>query len=547
MLVLCLTLATICTLQLSLSTGFYNGAQAEELARAAVAQFIAEQKQASDQGSLYELQQTDLRARYDGEAVFPDGAPTLPGQAEIHFDPHQPYFSTDNSRGSIAAAGWTDEGSLRQSVPPYAVSLIVNVTCGRTSAHYESIIQRRWPYVLMAGYPISLQGAPNWIDTSLQAFPPSTVNGNILTYTMPMSAQDPPPQRGFPMVVDNTLFEAFKQSLQSTTTTPSLVAVGGETVVGAQHLSSQGNLFKGNLDAESLMGLGGVTVYPSSAGTSPPNQFTGTVNSPVKLSDGLRRRFTSLLEPTCPTGTRQVTPDTLGDVVGTRYGKPFVLMNNDVVINGSAMSGFEYPLNSRFELDGSMGNHFFTYDDKGQKGYDTCPSNGKAHGLQLSNCLLYVDGDLELSSAVNSDDGTHVSPRPALTGDNVTLVVNGALTINNGVLQAGSTGMVIACRRLLLVAEGEFHGLILVSDTAVICPQTTMSGGTPPAPLVIRGAIICGGWPVTLGTVPGDDVLTVAAEGTALWSTDLEYDPKYLRTLNALGDYQLISVRRLAP
>ena len=37
----------------------------------------------------------------------------------------------------------------------------------------------------------------------------------------------------------------------------------------------------------------------------------------------------------------------------------------------------------------------------------------------------------------------------------------------------------------------------------------------------------------------------IGCTGMLMWSTDLEYDPKYLQTLNALGPFQILSMRRL--
>ena len=119
------------------------------------------------ESSAYQLTPTDWKAR---STASPDCSarrwPYLPGTAQIHFSPKQPFFSTDNSAGPGLRQGWSDVGTVHQSVPAYSMSLVINQQCGRQVQHFEAIIQRRWPYVLSTPPIVSaskaFQMVPGW-------------------------------------------------------------------------------------------------------------------------------------------------------------------------------------------------------------------------------------------------------------------------------------------------------------------------------------------------------------------------------------------------
>ncbi|HEY4002135.1 MAG TPA: hypothetical protein VGO93_24905, partial [Candidatus Xenobia bacterium] len=160
---LAMLMATLTVFNLDMADGFSEGTQAEALARAAVTQFIYEQDQTppgSPLGSLPSPAATPspFAVRYaPPNQVFPDGGAHLPGTVHVTFDATQPYFSIDNSLSDLPAAGWTDQGTANLSVPPYSVDLVVTVTTGRHTSHYEATVERRWPYVL-AGPGVTLMG-----------------------------------------------------------------------------------------------------------------------------------------------------------------------------------------------------------------------------------------------------------------------------------------------------------------------------------------------------------------------------------------------------
>src|SRR6185436_8549078 len=106
-------------------------------------------------------------------------------------------------------------------------------------------------------------------------------------------------------------------------------------------------------------------------------------------------------------------------------------------------------------------------------------------GIERHNCILFVDGNLDLSSTKPRAGGTAVIP--ALRGTNATIIVNGTLLLNNGSLSASKEGMVIYCRRLVTAAQGHYSGLIMVQKSAAICPAY------PGAKIEIQGGVVCGG------------------------------------------------------
>ena len=70
-------------------------------------------------------------------------------------------------------------------------------------------------------------------------------------------------------------------------------------------------------------------------------------------------------------------------------------------------------------------------------------------GLVLKNCLLYVNGNVDLTKGPKGDP-----TKGTLVGDNATLIVGGTLRITSGFLDSGDHGFVILARGISLEAGG---------------------------------------------------------------------------------------------
>jgi hypothetical protein len=152
--------------------------------------------------------------------------------------------------------------------------------------------------------------------------------------------------------------------------------------------------------------------------------------------------------------------------------------------------------------------------------------------LALNDCQLFINGDLELSDEITVDPLEPASAPPSLVGRNATLIVNGTLVLRSAILDAQDQGMVIFCRRLVMQAQGNFKSaLIEASDPSPSGP-----------PLLIEGAIVCGGGPTVLRL---DESQALEVRGLNLSHARVLYDPQYLKALNPAADPQVIAFRRL--
>jgi hypothetical protein len=162
--------------------------------------------------------------------------------------------------------------------------------------------------------------------------------------------------------------------------------------------------------------------------------------------------------------------------------------------------------------------------------------------LFLNDCILYVDGDLDLGGTVTGC-GPAVGGA-TLTGSNATLIVKGTLILDGGSLSAQNQGMVIYCNNLLATSSGQYNGLIVVKNGALLAPPRGTSSS-----LCIHGAILVGsGQPlaVTDGVMGGGRAASMyAGTGMVLWSANVKYDPRYLKALHGFGQFNLLALRHL--
>lgn len=594
LLVICMALASVAILDLNVAGSYSTRSQSLLMAGAAVNQVIAELDRAQqlDDGNaldLNDVKKVDLLARFQQNPVFPDGGANFPGDVYVTFDRSLDHFSLDNSYSDGSASGWLDQGSARKSVPPFSIDLLIRTRIGGHTTWWEALLRRRWPYVLCTPGKVTLMGAPTYAASGGTG----TVNPTLITgpiFDMPsvaFSPKPPPDATPAPDAGSNVFVEAslINNLLGVMPSDVANVTVGGPAQVRVMNSSgvygapvsifSAGNQLLGPVDISASDGS--VAVYPN-------NKDVGSVSKDVKPANivkNLQRAFQlpdyggfqkvpfQMLPPgwtpepppqpaasggPAPSGSPTASPSPSGSPSGgpdpgPPPEPPYFVIKDDVVLNGpdTSNASFQYDPSACWQITRPAGNRYIV--------------NGNIHnvfytgaGVELHNAMLYIAGNLDLSSTRPPPGAPPPSPGqpdpnvtiPKLRGTNATLIVDGTLILSNGSLEATSSkGMVIYCRRLVSAAKGTYKGLIMVQKSAAICPAR--AGDI----MEIQGGIICGADPVGLFAVnpnwdPASTVsetLSVLLTGLHLWSAHLTYDPKYLKTLNRFGPLSLMALR----
>jgi len=579
MLVVCTSLATLCVLNLNLSSNYATTSQSLLLCQAAVAQFIEE----SDRfyadsyftSTSSKFRTPDWKTRFR-KPVFPSGAEQFPGEASITFDPAAPYYSLDNSASAKPAAGWADRYRTSKSIPAYSVDLWVGVRIGGKHTRYHAVLRRRWPYVLCSGGRVKLMGTPPRLQTSdeVEAINPTKVLGDVFNVGGHVSFEESQfydNERSVPVSYDMT--DVMELTRPHNTTSRIVVGVNAQARKGPDDrfytVRSKGNMLVGKVEViQRMQADGAVHVAPGNVQAGPI--LTG--QSPRNLLKILKR---ALRVPNVDEGTEIDAPlrapwdryfkvldkddfYRFDNSVTTRnffYLKRNLTLPSDGGVSAEGGNPFEYSADRQFVIRGSAGNRYFVrhYDRDGLQSRST-PCK-----LTLNNCLLYVDGNLDLSS---TEEASGTSTPAGLVGINATLVVNGNLVLAGANIDAQERGMVIYARRLVGQARGHYRGLIMVQRSLALFPPELPKRGAPaPAEttaevqgLTVTGGVICGGEPTRLIIADDPDFNTNPNNprppptriltGLNLWSTVLEYDPQYLTTVHKFGPLTLVSLRR---
>ncbi|MEW6278781.1 MAG: hypothetical protein AB1758_09180 [Candidatus Eremiobacterota bacterium] len=546
--------ATASLSSLSFASAFYSNSQAEQLARAAVTQFVLEAEQQAVPppvglpGAPPAAQPWTVR--FETEPVFRDGGQTLGGQVYLHFDPRKPYYSMDNSASEQPAAGWMDRGTANRSVPPYCYHLVLEVRLRGRSTYFDALVQRRWPYAATAKRFLTMRGVPTGSGGALTFQGQSSIEGNVYLLDAEIAFGGEDPEEATASVAPE-LFRQIYWAHQTVQAGRAPVSVGGGVYrpgpPPALYGLSQGNLLDGRVDFQADQG--DVLVE---SGNSMSDQVRHRVrpNSMLRLAD--------LVQIPLPTGgglIPGVTP--VETCVGMDYpiGAPPVRRTKQVYsLDRDVFLGPEEPTSvsnaevhatgSSFTLPAAAANHFVQkHIDVNSDGLETVSWTHHQYNttLHLTDCQLYVNGGLDLSGGATG-----------LVGRNSTLIVNGTLVLNRGSLDAVEQGMVIACRRLVAMCSGEFRGLIVVTESAVLIPPQDGAQG-----LSITGGIACGGYPVTVKPEPmlsrdgASNALDPGSpgflqfDGLTLYHTKITYDPRFLKHLNPAGPCQVLSLRKL--
>jgi hypothetical protein len=574
----CLALASLSMANLNLSSSFSTSNQALLIAQAAVAQFAQESDRFyADEGFSAtgdSPRLPDWKTRFR-DPVFPTGASRFPGEAHITFDPSDPYYSYDNSASSKPAAGWMDRGSSRKSVPPQSVDLIVSVAIGGTTHRYEATLRRRWPYVLCSAGQVKLMGTPPRLHDpnvpEVNALNPSIVLGPVYSVAgnATLSGVEADDEKVVPVSYD--LADVIDMSKPR-------VDVDARVVVGMRahaRFNRNGHYYDVASPANELHGRVDVMQAISqdeALHVSVGNLQEGGVRTRVKPENMFRALQRALHTPPLPEGTELPQDRPLGVPWGryfkllapgehyvfdrTRDTRYFYYIKRDITFPPPELSasspgqGFEYNADRQFLIRGSAGNRYFVprIDHHGVETRSTkC-------GVRLDHCLLYVDGNLDLSS---TEDASGNQVPVNLVGINATLIVNGNLILAGADIDAQDRGMVIYAKRLVGEARGHYRGLIMVQRAMALFPPRIphLGDADDVQRLTVTGGIVCGGQDTRLviaddpdwDTTPGHEgnPPSRVLQGLNLWSTTLEYDPQYLSTLHKFGPLTLMRLRRI--
>ena len=556
-LLLLLAFATSSTNNLSLTRRQVDGVQGDALARSAVEEFLLQLQERHRPADASQVPRSIFE-------YFPNNPVLIPKDSrlnsEVRLLTQGANHSVDNSLSSLAAQSCFDQSS-QKSIPPFSVSLVFQVESGRRTFLYEAFLQQVWPYALTAPGPIRVLGRePN---QSLGLWNgPSAILGKVLATRSDLTAPVPMSEPG--RISENYYSRLFGFS-------GGHHSIGVKTDLPGTRVQVGGNF--------SILKYQKKTIQLSDdSGTGTPTTKWIATLVPVDTLEALVEGSIDLYEnPPLQPGEMQSDPEVFVDSAskhngGLRRGFRFHGLDpNSAAARQSFAQMFRPPDTSKWTkiandqlalLSGETvissqksGSHIITiptgqvvYEgDIGLGGVgDTLPS------LVLEDMALAVKGNVVLGPGGDGEV-------PTLRGSNATLIVEGSLIVDNGQLDAGGNGMVIFCRDFVIRAKGHYNGLIIAQNGGAFVgadpsadPQEAISQGA--SELTIRGGVIVGGRnltvagpppPVDDNGIPTQDLFpAIRLDSLAVLSTRIEYDPKYLRTVNQFGNFRLVALQR---
>jgi hypothetical protein len=521
-----LALASTAVFNLNAGQSAVNLKQAELAARAAISQFVHDSASLGDSSRDVISPESGLvtpalRAFYETHPVlFRSDDPEV--TVDVQFDPGREHYSTDNSRGTSAAAGWN------RQVPAFSVYLVLRVRCSKLTRYFGVLLQRGWPYACTAVAPIRI-GVPR-PDGGIAS---SIIKGNLFAYSdgiLPVPS------------LPNPDFIALDQDLYGPSTLGHFEWANGVSVDGPE------SELRGNVDTE------GRDTQPVRLENG--SHWVGRTRANISTTEQLRDLMRILAFPQPPASAVNLSSAAAAylsapvDAGAGATPSTARLFTQDVLRLGSSPSS-GIPVANYYTLNENGGNRCIGYRD-----YNALrqlvrwqdPVRSPAAGrLVLNNCVLHVRGSLDFQG--RSAAGF------TLDGNNSTLIVEGTLTLEDAALNSGSQGLVILCRNLVLSGRGNFRGLLLARNSAiVICRDQTSQ------PLIIEGGIVCGNDPAKYAlynpaaaqSVAGPDTDAEAAvttrespAGLQLAGTKITYNPRFMRGLNGAGEFRVVGLQCL--
>ena len=175
-------LATSSLSQLNLSSRYAQRTQADYTARAAMTEFVVRSRAMAGKHDVT-TPPDPIFPKFVGREVLFEKQSRVDGMVRLQLDK-----CVDNSGNPLPTRSSFD-GPGKTSVPPFCLSVVYEVKLGSRSYLYESLVQQRWPYALVAPGPVLIPGrvgpSPEGVadETNLpQGFwtAPSQVKGRVL-------------------------------------------------------------------------------------------------------------------------------------------------------------------------------------------------------------------------------------------------------------------------------------------------------------------------------------------------------------------------------
>lgn len=555
---ICLSMASAMLSHYNLAVRNRDSAQADWIARAGVAEFIHRcaviQKEHTDVTSVPDSVLPAFRA----QPVLLNPSAHLPGKVTLLLDGVP--SSRDNTLSAFPGQSSFDSGE-RKSIPPYSLDLALKVEWGGRTFLYQALVQQRWPYAVAAPGPVLVCGGSSartetglYVQPGLRA--PSKVKGSILA--MQESAVKSQ-QRIVELETDvrlNSLYSLlcpFSTGLDETgkpTYDDTYRLVVGGKVRTFEYAHYTTNTDNGPIENYS--------VVPRPEAETRDARLEGNAET-YENGDYPAPRGTSLIEVgegSVVTGTRRVDVrpgglDPRQPPARERWSKLF----ERPPVDGwdDIQSQLRPALDERFITK----NVIISKKPKGLVPPDTIyieASSGKVscdnlklkpdRTLTVDGCSVFCKGDL----VVSHEDLTRTPTSPVLSGSSATLIVGQLLMVDGGEVFAGDTGMVIWADHFLLRASGRYHGAIVSPFGGAFFGQTDSADPG----LHIRGAVLLGSNDIRFngkGQPDGDGnfaggLPTRSLGAFTLASTEVTYDPQYLRGLNQFGGFHLQALIR---
>jgi len=564
-------LATSCLSQLNLSARYAQRTQADNTARAAMTEFVL-RAEALESGDVTTMPPPVLQA-FQGKEVLLQSSSPIDGTARLLLN-----RCVDNSSNPFPVASFFDSPGVK-SVPPFSVSVVYEVMLGSRSYLYESLIQQRWPYTLTAPESIFVCGriGPDGTPES-QQIPSqywsvaSQIKGRVLALQGSVGVQGDPVAGEIPggrnagrlktpiVVSDNTYkalypfaaagglagFSEFFQLGGFVNPVDRFTLGGPVTLVDFDLGSGNGRpLWTGlawKQSTREAVVKGNVDLMENLTST----EEQSSVHPSVKIYDGnshrgqvRRNRTYGGLDPAGLTARQRMRK--MFTKPSSESWQPINIgshPSNQIVVKRDGPSGPDVYVvpSGRCHQSGHLAPRPLGYTINPETGQIVYTGEGAKGSLNLQDVSLSVEGDLDLEQYI-------------LRGSGATLVVGGTLTMDGGYLDAGDNGMVIFCRRLIMKAQGEINGLIVVEKGAAIYGAGSSDGVVPAAPgLTIRGGLLVGGadlliQPPTTYNPDGvsNPLLPLSIDQLLLVSVNMEYSPRYLRGLNQYGPREVVA------
>lgn len=137
--------------QLNLSSRYAQRTQADYTARAAMTEFVIRARSFS---TVHDVTSGPVAIfpKFQSQPILLENQPRVAGRVRLLLD-----SCVDNGGNSLPGRSHFDPPG-KTSVPPFSLSVVYEVVLGSRTYTYESLVQQRWPYALVAPGPVFIPG-----------------------------------------------------------------------------------------------------------------------------------------------------------------------------------------------------------------------------------------------------------------------------------------------------------------------------------------------------------------------------------------------------